>query len=201
MKAWSRGSFALPIALLTVSSPACQPTSPRPPHAAVAPPRAPTCKTTPVEQRSHKAVEVAVLQNIERLLAEEDVDGDKRITVEDGRCRGASAGQGDKRFWLQAQDGKRYEISGTYYLANLLQELKLAQYRGAAETATIRFDRVFENPVHRLSRAIREIFWDGLTRRIDADHLATILEDTKASNQQQHYLYVPRGRPRRLQLL
>jgi len=58
------------------------------------------------------AVPVDVHTNVQRLLDEEDTDGDKRITVDD---------DGDRRFWLVTTDGQRYEVSGTYHLSNLRQ--------------------------------------------------------------------------------
>ncbi len=95
-----------------------------------------------------------VRENLERLISDEDTDGDKKITVEDTRV--GQRGRGDKRFWLITASGQRYEVVGTYYLSNLLQELKLAQDTGN-EIARIFPDRVFESPVNRISRLIREI--------------------------------------------
>ena len=111
-------------------------------------------------------MEVAIQENLERLLREEDTDGDQRITIRDPRLR--EAGRGDRRFALVSLSGRRYEVHGTYYLSNLLQELKLAEERDSA-TAEIDLLKVFENPVRRISRSIRDVYWDNLTRRIDAD--------------------------------
>ncbi len=125
---------------------------------------------------SGSPVTVDVRTNLERLIEEEDSDGDKRITVED-----AVSGQndrGDGRFRIAATDGHSYAVVGTYYLANLLQELKLAQDAGL-ERAELRFERIFESPVDRVSRSIRERYWDGLTRRMDRSHLAQIIPDEK----------------------
>ena len=83
-----------------------------------------------------------VRENLERLISDEDTDGDKKITVEDTRV--GQRGRGDKRFWLITTSGQRYEVVGTYYLSNLLQELKLAQDTGN-EIARIFPDRVFES--------------------------------------------------------
>jgi alpha,alpha-trehalase len=71
---------------------------------------------------------VDVRQNLERLLVEEDTDGDKKITIHDTPVEGSH--RGDQRFWLIATDGKKYEIDRKYYLANLLQELALKQRSG-----------------------------------------------------------------------
>src|SRR6476659_10736717 len=94
---------------------------------------------------------VNVRENLERLLAEEDTDGDRTITIHDLYVQGSN--RGDQRFWLIATNGKRYEIDRTYYLSNLLQELTLRQ-RAGLEVAPIDLQMVFEEPVHRISRRI-----------------------------------------------
>ena len=81
----------------------------------------------PVSQ-ARPPVLVNVKENLDRLIAEEDTDGDKKLTLDDTYVKGK--GRGDKRFWLTATNGKRYEVVGTYYLSNLLQELRLAQDGG-----------------------------------------------------------------------
>jgi alpha,alpha-trehalase len=43
-------------------------------------------------------------------------------------------------------------------------------------------DRIKELPVERISRKIRESYWDELTRVIDSNGLQKILEDEKTSN-------------------
>ncbi len=137
---------------------------------------------------SPQPVLVDVRENLDQLIEEEDTDGDKKITVEDTRVQ--EQGRGDERFWLIATDEKRYEVVGTYYLSNLLQELKLAQDAGDS-VARVNFNRVFESPVRRISRSIREEYWDGLTRRIDKKGLGQILTDEKMSAGGYRYLYVP----------
>jgi alpha,alpha-trehalase len=135
---------------------------------------------------------VEVGQNLDRLTKDEDTDGDRKISVEDTRVE--ALGRGDKRFWLIATNGRRYEVGGTYYLSNLLQELKLAQDEGS-DVARIDFRRIFESPVERTSRSIREIYWDGLTRRIDKQGLDQILSDEKTSTDGFRHLYVPHTDP------
>jgi alpha,alpha-trehalase len=83
------------------------------------------------------------------------------------------------------------EVVGTYFLSNLLQELSLAQqaHRG---TVTLSSNRNFEQPSDRLSRQIREQFWNGLTRRLDEEGLPQIFADTKAASLDgRHYVFVP----------
>jgi len=135
-------------------------------------------------------VRVDVPANWRRLIDEEDTDGDHKITVDD-RC--ADGIRGDKRFRLRDKSGAEFEVMGTVPLSNLLQELTLVLESGQ-KTAVLRYDRIFENPVRRVSRCIREMYWDGLTRRIDGPHLASILTDAKTgSPDARHYLYVPDG--------
>ena len=57
-------------------------------------------------------------QTIEKLLAQEDTDGDKKITIDD---------HGPKSFLLKDENGNSAAIEGTYQLSNLLQELALAK--------------------------------------------------------------------------
>lgn len=107
-------------------------------------------------------IQINLEDNLNRLLTQEDTDGDRQITVED---------KGPRRFSVISIDGSTYEIAGTYRLANLLQELALARDAGK-KTATLDTEHIFENPVQRVSRMIREYFWNGLTRTIDEDGLA-----------------------------
>src|SRR5215510_9243913 len=138
---------------------------------------------------------VNVRENLERLLSEEDTDGDKKITINDTHMEGKS--RDDKRFWLIATNGKRYEIDRTYYLSNLLQELRLKQ-RAGLEIAPIDFEMIFEEPVRRISRHIRDLYWTTLTRRIDQDGIDHILNDEKVPAGGVRYLYVPEGDPEAL---
>ncbi len=145
----------------------------------------------PVPRLNHPPL-VSVDENLDRLLSEEDTDNDKKITVDDAPVPGTE--RGDKRFWVYSKEGTRYYLAGTYYLSNLLKELKLAQDLGRNE-AHMYPERIFENPVRQFSRSIREIYWDGLTRRIDEEHLDSILKDEKTATAGKRYLYVPHDDP------
>ncbi len=112
---------------------------------------------------------IPVEETFRRLLAQEDTDGDNQITVKDS---------GPKRFELPGGDGAAYAVEGTYPLSNLLQELALARDAGA-EAIELDPERIHENPVRRISRMIREVFWDGLTRTIDAEGLERVAIDRK----------------------
>ena len=64
--------------------------------------------------------------------------------------------------------------------------------------APINFDKVFENPVQRISRMIRDYYWAGLTRSVDEKGLSKIMHDDKfedkegiSPNDKDHIVYVP----------
>lgn len=116
---------------------------------------------------------------MQKLLRAKDRDRDERITIKD-QPKGEVMS-----YTLQGR-----ELRGVYALSNLLQELKLASDEKRKELPV---ERLFENPVHRISRLIRERYWDGLTRRIDEDHLKEVLADSKVSHDGARYLYVPYG--------
>ncbi len=115
-----------------------------------------------------------------KLLGQEDTDGDKKITKEDN---------GPKSFSIISEVGLPYEVKGTYYLSNLLQELALERNLGKAE-ALIPLFKIEEAPSTRISRMIRDYFWNDLTRTVDEAGLGKILNDEKASDGVQR-IYVP----------
>jgi len=139
-----------------------------------------------------QSIQVPVRDTLDRLLEEEDTDGDRMITVDDAPV--GRTGRGDKRFRVESTGGERFFLAGTYFLSNLLQELKLAEERGEQE-APLRPERIFESPVARISRSIRELYWDGLTRRIDGDHLEAVLKDEKTAAGGRKVLFVPHQDP------
>lgn len=128
---------------------------------------------------------VDVEATMKELLEREDTDGDKHISIMDS---------GPKLIRLRTTESfgsKDAEIRGTYMLSNLLQELALAAERGEKQLI-ISEARIAEDPIHRLSRMIRETFWDNLTRRIDADGLEKVLSDPKnRSACRTQIIYVP----------
>ncbi|WP_299119965.1 alpha,alpha-trehalase [uncultured Winogradskyella sp.] len=106
---------------------------------------------------------------LKRLLAQEDTDGDKKITIED---------KGPKAFELISEDGNRVTIQGTYQLSNLLQELVIQKQNGKT-TAEINLQYIDELPANRISRMIRDFYWKGLTRRMDKSGIEALISDTK----------------------
>ncbi|OAD77206.1 glycoside hydrolase family 37 protein [Phycomyces blakesleeanus NRRL 1555(-)] len=128
------------------------------------------------------------VKETQRILVEqEDTDGDFQITVNDLGPKTFSVGTADSGGY------RRIEIRGTYMLSNLLQELALADDYGRKHIV-LDEARLNENPVDRLSRMIRHNFWDGLTRRIDAEGLEIISADPKnRSANHTPRIYVPHG--------
>lgn len=86
-------------------------------------------------------------------------------------------------------------MRGTYMLSNLLQELTLAQHYNRKQIV-LDEARLNENPVNRLSRLIKDSFWDNLTRRIDGSNVAKVGRDPKDWTDDPHpRIYIPRGAP------
>ena len=92
---------------------------------------------------------------------------------------------------FESEGHRTIEIRGHYALSNLLQELALASDHGRTKIV-LNESRIHENAVERLSRMIKHHFWDGLTRRIDAEGLEIICLDPKnRSSDHQPRIYVP----------
>ncbi|KAI8391320.1 trehalase-domain-containing protein [Radiomyces spectabilis] len=120
-----------------------------------------------------------------KILEQEDTDGDFQITINDLGPKTMALGTADSGGY------RKIDIRGTYMLSNLLQELALANDYGRKHIV-LDEARLNENPVDRLSRMIRHCFWDGLTRRIDADSLEVICPDPKnRSTNRNPRIYVP----------
>jgi alpha,alpha-trehalase len=109
----------------------------------------------------------------QELLLQEDTDQDKKITKDDN---------GPKKFVLVDETTKQEEvIVGTYHLSNLLQELAQLKETNSA-LGEVNLSRIQENPVQRISRKIRDDYWEELTRTIDKKGLTQIVEDEKTSS-------------------
>jgi alpha,alpha-trehalase len=80
-------------------------------------------------------------------------------------------------------------ITNVYQLSVLLQELKQADDRHTAGISPGQL-RLDENVVNRTHRLIKNVYWDALTRRIDAAHLDQVVNDSKVISGAD-YIYVP----------
>ncbi|KAL3424415.1 neutral trehalase [Phlyctema vagabunda] len=150
----------------------------------------------PIRRGSHdesslipKRFIIQVGPTLESLEKQEDTDGNAQITIEDLGPRVFSLG-------TAASNGfKRFDIRGTYMLSNLLQELYLAKEHGRKQIV-LDEARLNENPVNRLSRLIKDSFWDGLTRRIDGSVIEVAGKDPKDwTDDPRPRIYIPRGAP------
>ncbi|MFQ5657069.1 MAG: trehalase family glycosidase [Candidatus Methylomirabilales bacterium] len=83
----------------------------------------------------------------------------------------------------------RATLQGVRFAADLDDEWQFAG--GAGDLLPI-----VETPVERVSRSIRDMYWDGLTRRIDKEHLGELLHDEKIPTNGVRYVYVPHTDPR-----
>lgn len=126
-------------------------------------------------------LQINTTTTLRALLAQEDLDGDKRITLDD---------KGPKKFAVVQLNGEKHVVEGTYFLSNLLQELALSIRNGNEKSANISLNLVYEKPSHRISRLIREIYWENLTRTIDKKGLKKVLFDEKVA-QEYFYIYIP----------
>lgn len=104
---------------------------------------------------------IEVDRHFRALLAQEDTDGDRRITIRDAGPR--------------SYDLDGHLIEGTYQLSNLLQELALAKESGLT-AIELNPALLNEPPTQRITRTIRQRCWKGLTRRIDHP---SVLDDPK----------------------
>ncbi|MBK5208725.1 MAG: trehalase [Flavobacteriaceae bacterium] len=120
---------------------------------------------------------------LKSLLLQEDTDGDKKITIED---------TGPKKFDIVQTNGEIYSVEGTYFLSNLLQELAILIKQGKSIVASISLERIYEKPTQRVSRLIRELYWDDLTRTMDKSGLEKVIFDEKVS-QEYFNIYIPEG--------
>ncbi|OCH93072.1 glycoside hydrolase family 37 protein [Obba rivulosa] len=132
---------------------------------------------------------IDVEETIRVVLEQEDTDGDFQISVTDAGPKLMPLGTATSNGF------KTFDIRGTYMLSNLLQELALARDHGR-KRIVLDEARLTENPVDRLSRMIKNSFWQGLTRRIDGEGLEIICADPKnRTGRVNPRIYVPHGEP------
>ncbi|RHZ48953.1 alpha,alpha-trehalase, partial [Aspergillus thermomutatus] len=126
---------------------------------------------------------------LQSLLEREDTDRNMQITIEDVGPKVLSVG-------TAASSGfNRFDVRGTYMLSNLLQELTIAKDYGRKHII-LDEARLSENPVSRLSRLIKNSFWNALTRRIDGSNIEVAGRDPKDwTGDPRPRIYVPPGAP------
>jgi alpha,alpha-trehalase len=123
---------------------------------------------------------VPISYNLWRLVAQEDTDGDKQITIDDRTTP----------FAIHDENGATVRtLTNFYQMSVLLQELKLADDQHEQVIAMDNLN-LEESPVDRTHRFIKDYFWNALTRRIDASHLDKVVGDSKVGAKYD-YIYVP----------
>jgi alpha,alpha-trehalase len=133
---------------------------------------------------SAQAQTVPVVDNLWRLEAQEDTDGDHQITIRDHLTP----------FQIRDETGAVVRtVTNEYQLSVLLQELKRAEDRHTNKIAMAHI-QLDETIVDRTHRFIRDFFWDALTRRIDAHHFDQVVSDPKVPSKYD-YIYVPGSDP------
>ena len=123
---------------------------------------------------------IRVPQTFWRLVAQEDTDGNKKITVHDKTTP----------FEIRDETGADVRVvTNEYQLSVLLQNLKQAEDN---HTPKISLDqlRLDENIVDRTHRLIKNVYWNALTRRIDAAHVDEVGHDPKVVSKDDT-IYVP----------
>jgi alpha,alpha-trehalase len=129
---------------------------------------------------SAHAQTVPVADNLWRLAAQEDTDGDKQITIHDHTTQ----------FIIRDQKSAVVKtLTNFYQMSVLLQELKQADDQHAKNIAMNQLP-LDEDIVDRTHRFIKDRFWDALTRRIDAEHIDQVVHDPKMTSKYD-YIYVP----------
>ena len=127
---------------------------------------------------------IPVTETLWRLVAQEDTDGDHKITIHDQVTP----------FVIRDETGTPIRtVVDEYQLSVLMQELKRAENEQTNRIAMphIQLD---ESIVDRTHRLIRDYYWDALTRRIDAAHFNEVVGDTKVASKYD-YIYVPASDP------
>ncbi|KAI3335249.1 trehalase-domain-containing protein [Ustulina deusta] len=135
---------------------------------------------------------VDVQDTLERLVAREDTDGDRHITIEDKGPKVVTLGTLGSGGYLRAR------VHGHRAVSNMLEELTSSLERGA-RVAVIDGAVLREDPLERIQRYIKERFWDSLTRRLDAEVIEQAVKDTKIPGWDgTPIIYVPHGAEKQL---
>jgi alpha,alpha-trehalase len=123
---------------------------------------------------------VPVAENLWRLMAQEDTDGDQKITVHDHTTP----------FVIRDHNSAVAKtITNFYQMSVLMQGFKQADDQHEKNIAMNQL-QLDEDIVDRTHRFIKDKFWDALTRRIDAEHIDQVVHDSKTTSKYD-YIYVP----------
>ncbi|KAK5064564.1 hypothetical protein LTR84_000397 [Exophiala bonariae] len=150
----------------------------------------PTRRTSHDEYyQHHQELLVDVERTLKDLITREDIDGNQQITIEDNGPKHIALGT------FASAGYRTTEVRGNYMISNLLQELTLAQDLNK-KVVKIHRSRLSENPVDRLSRRIRDEFWNNLTRALDRNTIEKAGRDPKDwTDDPRPRIYIPRACP------
>lgn len=136
---------------------------------------------------------------LDTLLKNEDTDHNHQITIDDTGPKVLHLGT------VNSDGFKTCAVRGTYMLSNLLQELTIAK-NGGHTSMLLDELRLNENPVQRMKRLIKTLFWKNLTRVITEDNVFEMAKDTKmvdefedenghlVQSMESVRIYIPNGR-------
>ncbi|KAI0424226.1 trehalase-domain-containing protein [Xylaria sp. FL1042] len=135
---------------------------------------------------------VDVLDTLTRLIAREDTNGDHHITIEDKGPKMISLGTLNSGGYLRSC------VYGHRAVSNMLEELTSSLEKGN-RVGVINGAILYENPLERIQRYIKERFWVSLTRRLDAEVIELAVKDTKIPGWSgTPIIYVPYGAEKQL---
>ncbi|BEJ11838.1 hypothetical protein CspHIS471_0202980 [Cutaneotrichosporon sp. HIS471] len=130
---------------------------------------------------------VDVEETMRLVLAQEDTDDNCQISIYDSGPKLISLGTASSNAY------RSWDVRGNYMLTNLLAELALARDYGR-RFIVLDEERLAENPIDRLSRMIKNSFWNHLTRRIDEQGIEIAAVDPKNRSRVNHpIIYIPHG--------
>ena len=129
----------------------------------------------------HKTISIYVDPHLKKLLRQEDLDRDLKITKED---------KGPKKFCLSTLTGDEIEVEGHYPLSNLLQLLAHA-HQDKKKICKLELSELYQSPVDQINKQINTYYWGALTRTFDEKGIVELLEDPKREKGESSILYVP----------
>ncbi len=127
---------------------------------------------------------IPVSETLWRLVTQEDTDGDRKITIHDRVTP----------FVIRDEAGTPVQtVVDEYQLSVLMQELRRAEDQETNKIAMAHLE-LDESIVDRTHRLIRDVYWDALTRRIDASNINEVVGDAKVASKYD-CIYVPGSDP------
>ena len=131
----------------------------------------------------HRILKIKVDAQLKKLLQEEDLDRDLKITIKD---------PGPKQFILQTIDGEETLIQGHYALSNLLRHLA-REHQNQKLHLNLDLAALYKSPLEQLTHDIEEHYWDALTRHFSPQGLVHLLEDSKSDSSKHFWIYIPQA--------